>query len=107
MSPPRMKTGLNPGEREKVIAKGTLSSTDKLVTSLRLRKIEKEHTSTGALLDNRRMHDLEDFDRLRPSKLKGKEKAKKRELARQLDAEAKAAAEEVAKEREQLRQQRQ
>ena len=76
MSPPRMKTGLNPGEREKVIAKGTLSSTDKLVTSLRLRKIEKEHTSTGALLDNRRMHDLEDFDRLRPSKLKGKEKAK-------------------------------
>merc|ERR1711871_1765063 len=69
--------------------------------SLRLRKIEKE--LNGTLLDNRRMHDLEDTDRLRPSKLKGREKAKKRELARQLDAEAKAAADEAAREREQMR----
>ena len=79
MKSERIRTGILPEERDKMRDKGALNSTEKLVCSLRLRKIEKEHTSIGALLDNRTLFDLDDPEKFRPIKAKSDKVKGKRE----------------------------
>lgn len=72
----RAHTGTNSLERSKMRDKGSINpSTEKLVTALRLKKIEREHKSVGSLLDTRKMYDLDDPDAHRPPKMKS-EKAR-------------------------------
>ena len=76
----REKTGNKTADRRKMRDKGTLSSTDRLVMNLRLRKIEQEHTSTGTLLDTRRMYDLDEAEKFRVLKARNSDKYKKRDV---------------------------
>lgn len=94
------RTGVREEERAHMRDKGSLSSTDKLVASLRLRKIERDHSSIGALLDTRAMFDLDDPEKLRPTKAKV-EKSRKREIIIGLDkVETAEAAEQFFKDNE-------
>ena len=54
-----------------------MASTDKLVTSLRLRKIEQEHKSVGALLDKRTLFPINDPGEERKARIE-KEKREQR-----------------------------
>ena len=72
------RTGMREEERVLMRDKGFFSTTDKLVASLRLRKIEREHTSVGSLLDTRTMFELDDPEKFRPTKVKT-DKSRKRE----------------------------
>jgi len=58
-----------------------MSSTDKLVSSLRLRKIEKEHKSIGALLDKRALYDIIDPGEKRKA-IRSKERREQRQNER-------------------------
>ena len=75
----RVRTGVHPDERALMRDKGT-SATDKLVTTIRLGKLQKEFTSIGALLDTRHMFDLEDPDKYRPKKAKRSETTKRENI---------------------------